>query len=224
MQTVLLADGAFPTQPHLIQRMQQAKQLVCCDGAIKKLMQIGLTPTAIVGDMDSIPADFRQLFSDRLYPSPDQETNDLTKAVEWCIAHNFRDLCILGATGLREDHTIGNMSLLGDYVRKVDSVCILTDYGRLDAFNTQAGDQTGNDWNSCKQDDGSFVARFQTRPGQQVSLFSLDSHSKLTTSGLQYPIVDRSFTSWWQGSLNEALGESFEIRMKSGCVLVYRLD
>lgn len=41
----------------------------------------------------------------------------------------FRRIDILGATGKREDHTLGNISLLFDYMRQGLDVTMQTDYG-----------------------------------------------------------------------------------------------
>ena len=42
----------------------------------------------------------------------EQETNDLNKAFRYCLANGWTDIVILGATGKREDHTLGNIGLL----------------------------------------------------------------------------------------------------------------
>ena len=39
----------------------------------------------------------------------EQETNDLDKAIRLCRERGWGDLVVVGATGLREDHAIGNV-------------------------------------------------------------------------------------------------------------------
>jgi len=232
MQALILADGAFPEADNRHHLLKQAPYIICCDGAVQKLLDFGLEPNAIVGDMDSISETLMARYADRLHPSSDQETNDLTKAVDYCVANGFEEIAILGATGLREDHTLANIALLGEYAQRLKSVCLLTDYGRIDAFRSG---MTVNDFvettydtkapEVCTTRDGKFtVARFQSYPGQQVSLFSLDSTTRLSTMGLRYPVEDRCFTSWWQGTLNESVGDQFSVSINQGCLLVYRLD
>lgn len=204
MQTIILADGAFPTNENLLRLLREADRVICCDGAAQKLLDFGREPEAIVGDMDTLSPELKVRFAERIYPSFDQETNDLTKAVEYCIGQNFQEICILGATGLREDHTLGNISLLADYAMRIASICLLTDYGRIDAIHTSRS--------------------FESFPGQQVSIFSLTPETCITAQGLCYPIEGRNFFSWWQGTLNQALGDSFQLEIDHGCLLVYRLD
>lgn len=232
MLALILADGAFPTTQKRLDLLQNMQNIVCCDGAVNKLVEFGREPIAVVGDMDSISEELKQRFKDRLFPSEDQETNDLTKAVEFCLSKGFDELAILGATGLREDHTLGNISLLSEYAPKVKTVCMLTDYGRIDSIQSGSDveeyQEPGSDTKAplvCTTRGGAFtVARFESFKGQQVSIFSLKPETKIHSLGLKYPLEDRSFTAWWQGTLNECVGEQFSLSIDQGCLLVYRLD
>ena len=232
MLALILADGAFPTSENRLDMLRHMEHVVCCDGAITKLVAFGREPMAIVGDMDSIPNDLKVRFSSILHPSSDQETNDLTKAVEFCIQNGFDELAILGATGLREDHALGNISLLAEYAPKLKTVCMLTDYGRIDTVQTGSDveeyQEPGADTKApivCTTRGGDFtVARFESFNGQQVSIFSLQPETKINSLGLKYPLENRSLRSWWQGTLNECNGEQFSLSIDKGCLLVYRLD
>lgn len=165
------------------------------------LLQIGIEPDYIVGDLDSISDILKKRFKSILHHNPDQETNDLTKAVQFCADHNWKEITILGATGKREDHSIGNLSLLADYAEYI-RVQTLTDYG---VFVPQLES-----------------AEFESYPGEQVSIFSLTPTTLFSSSGLVYPMENRPFTSWWQGTLNEASASSFSIRMTDGKALIFR--
>ena len=92
------------------------------------LIDFGLVPFAIVGDCDSVNKKIAEKYSDRLFRDTDQETNDLTKAVKWCSERGYTNIVILGATGKREDHTLGNISLLIEY-SEFTSVKMVTDAG-----------------------------------------------------------------------------------------------
>ena len=200
-KTVVLADGSFPEHEASLSFLRNAEQIICCDGAARNLVAYGLEPDYIVGDLDSIPKELKGQFASILRPNPDQETNDLTKAVHFCIESGWKEITILGATGRREDHTLGNLSLLTDYAETVN-VQLLTDYG---VFVPQL--QT---------------ASYQSYPGQQVSIFSLCTSTIFTTHHLVYPLNKRMITSWWQGTLNEAVSDYFTIEMDEGKALIFR--
>ena len=117
-ETVILADGEYPAEGIPATLLAQARYVVCCDGAADAYTARGGIPSAIVGDGDSIGRTTAQRFRDILHIVPDQETNDLTKAFSFCMEQGRRELTILGATGGREDHAIGNIALLADYARQ----------------------------------------------------------------------------------------------------------
>ena len=116
---VIVADGSFPVHPIPLDILDKAEVIVCCDGSAENLIRYGLFPDAIVGDMDSLSNDLKERFADRVYVDDGQETNDLTKTVLWCHESGYDDLVIIGAGGKREDHTIGNISLLVEYAKTV---------------------------------------------------------------------------------------------------------
>jgi len=200
-QVVILADGSFPVHPVPLLYLRKARHIICCDGSANSLTSTGLEAEAVVGDLDSIDRDLALRYSDRLFRDPGQETNDLTKAVSWCINNNFKDIVIVGATGKREDHTIGNISLLAEYAREV-SVIMVTDTGTFTPLLMS-----------------SSLSSF---PGQQVSLFSVSPETEISSTGLKYELERLMLTNWWRGTLNEAAGDSFEIRFNGGPVIVYQ--
>ncbi len=84
---------------------------------------------SFIGDGDSLCDAYRQQYATLIHHNPDQETNDQTKAVHYLHAQGMRRIAIVGATGKREDHTIGNLSLLIEYMRLGMEVRTYTDYG-----------------------------------------------------------------------------------------------
>jgi thiamine pyrophosphokinase len=133
LETVILANGEFPSHEIPLSLFKKSKYLVCCDGAINHLSDTDKQPDAIVGDCDSLSEENLLKYSDIIHRISEQETNDLTKAVRFCVAQNRRKITILGATGKREDHTIANVSLLCEYMMDAD-VEMITDYGVFPDF------------------------------------------------------------------------------------------
>ena len=196
-EAVVVGNGEFPVHPFPLTVLDQSPCVVCCDGGTNALVESGRLPDWIVGDGDSLSEENRLRFQDRIYRNPDQETNDQTKAVSFLASRGIRRIAILGATGKREDHTLGNISLLMEYQRMGLEVVMLTDYGFfVPAVDTQ---------------------EFMGFPRQQVSVFNSDAVD-LKSEGLRYPVYD--FCYWWQGTLNEVEGDFFRI-MAKGHYLVY---
>ncbi|MBO7317560.1 MAG: thiamine diphosphokinase, partial [Bacteroidales bacterium] len=128
IDVVVLANGEYPCNEIPLSLIHRGIPIVCCDGAIAKLDLKNITPIAVIGDGDSIPQHLKDKYQNCWHYIADQETNDLTKAVTYCIEHKFKHIAILGAIGMREDHTLGNISLLANYGKQAD-VRMYTDYG-----------------------------------------------------------------------------------------------
>ena len=200
-KTIILANGKFPSHKIPLEFLFNAEQIVCCDGATQNLLNAELIPDFIIGDLDSISEEIKKQFASILLYRTDQETNDLTKAIQFCLENNRTEITILGATGKREDHTLGNLSLLLDYAENVN-IQMLTDDG---VFTPLLESNT-----------------LESYPEEQVSIFSLQPDTVFTFNNLLYPVEKRKFTSWWQGTLNEAETNYFSISFDKGKVLVFR--
>ena len=198
--TVILADGDFPVHTVPLSILKSSPRIVCCDGAAEALLKAGLEPFSIVGDCDSVNKSIAEKYNDRLYRIAEQETNDLTKSVKWCAERGFNDLIILGGTGKREDHTLGNISLLADYALTA-SVKMVSDHGIFYPVLKNSS--------------------FEVEKGRQVSIFSPDPETEIYSEGLLYPLNGMKLRSWWQATLNEATGDSFSLRFTGGPLIVF---
>lgn len=199
-KVVVVADGSFPVHPVPLKYIREADVIVCCDGSADEIDNAGFVPDAIIGDMDSITSKIVNKYPGRIFMQEDQETNDLTKSVRWCKEKGYDEIVILGATGKREDHTLGNISLLAEYARFI-KVRMVTDSG---IFYPLLEPSDINSFN-----------------GQQVSIFSINSDTEITSSGLRYPLTGRKLGNWWEATLNESLGDSFHLSFSPGPLLVF---
>lgn len=200
-KTVILANGEFPTHEIPLQILNEADFIICCDGASQNLLNYGLKPNLIIGDLDSVSTEIKEQFADIIIHDSDQYTNDLTKAVNWCIEQKIKDITILGATGKREDHTIGNISLLSNYIDKIE-VEMLTDFGKFTPITKST--------------------TFKSYKGQQVSIFSLIPETIINSSGLKYPLEKYQLKAWWNGTLNEATDSEFSLNIENGKLIVFQ--
>ncbi|MDD4728768.1 MAG: thiamine diphosphokinase [Dysgonamonadaceae bacterium] len=197
--TVIIAKGEFPTHPLSLSCIQDANNIICLDGALKACLENNITPNAIIGDGDSISTELKEQYAHLLYIYTDQETNDLTKAIAFCNEKGIKNIKIVGATGKREDHTIGNISLLLEYMLFVN-VEMITDYGIFTPIIS--------------------AKNFDSFPGQQVSIFNIDN-TPITSHNLKYPLKEYVLNNLWMGTLNESTSTNFTVETK-GRTIVYR--
>ena len=154
-------------------------------------------PDAVIGDMDSIADSVRQLYADRIVTVSEQDDNDLTKALAYLLDHftNIEEITILGATGKREDHTVGNLSLLMEYARTrgIDgfsspSVRMISDYSEAFAI-----------LDSCT---------FFVGQGRRISIFSPDNSLRIKSQGLEWPLDKVVWDNWWKATLNRTVADA----------------
>lgn len=197
--SVVLANGDFPTHPAPLSVLREAEYLCCCDEAGMTAVEHGLTPDAIVGDGDSLPKEFQERFAGIFHKVEEQDYNDLTKATRHVCALGKKRIFYIGATGKREDHTIGNIALMAYYHREfgIEPVMV-TDHG----------------WFVV----GEGHRELNTFPGQQVSVFNI-SCGDMRSEGLKWPLY--ALRELWQGTLNEALGDKARID-GDGTFIVFR--
>ncbi|MBO4558276.1 MAG: thiamine diphosphokinase [Bacteroidales bacterium] len=190
----ILAAGEFPRSEGVLRLLDDADMIICCDSAAADLVASGREPSLIVGDLDSLSADLQERFADRLRKVDEQEDNDLTKAFYAALEFSPAYIHILGATGRREDHTLGNISLLARYQQEANGcgIDLVSDYG---VFVAASGKHT-----------------FACRPGQEISIFAFDNTLRISASGLQYPTEGVVFDSLWKATLNVATNTSFTIK------------
>ena len=196
---VIIVNGDFPKKEYPRYIVRSADFIICCDGAFDRYLRISESifgkkriPDAIVGDMDSLSGKSRAEYADIITGNPDQETNDQTKAFVY-VMDKFPDISeihIIGATGKRADHTIGNISLLMEYARTYDleskgiTVDIISDCETIfpvtDTIELMCG------------------------TGRRISVMTPDSTLRIHSEGLVWPLDDVVFDNWWKATLNRA--------------------
>ena len=199
--TVIVGNGETPQGEIPMLFLQHARFIVCCDGALEKLLKIGIKPDVVIGDCDSVSKERQQQFKDIIIKDQNEEYNDLQKALKYCQRQQLGPVAILGASGLRDDHQLANLSILNMYAEHMDLIMV-SNYG---LFSFISEDTT-----------------FASIPRQEVSVFSFDGQAVFSFEGLQYPVHNRRFTQLWEGSLNKALDERFTVKISGGKGLVFR--
>ncbi|MEN8841665.1 MAG: thiamine diphosphokinase [Octadecabacter sp.] len=116
---ITLIGGVKPASETLSKVLSMAPKVVAADGGADHAFAAGLTPEAVIGDMDSISGAARDAFQDVLHPIAEQNSTDFDKALR----HIDAPLVLgVGFSGARLDHELGSMTVL---VRHPERRCIL---------------------------------------------------------------------------------------------------
>ena len=203
-EIVIICDGTFPKKEYPQYLIGSADFIICCDGALTKFMRNSRRifgeerlPDLVIGDMDTLSAAMQKKYADIIIRETEQEHNDQTKAVRWALNNidNIGTIHILGATGGRADHTIGNLSLLMEYTRMFDlkEICLeaVSDEGTMFPINDTIEIDCGQ--------------------GREISIFSPDSTLRIKSEGLMYKTDDVIFDNWWKATLNKAAADKIRL-------------
>lgn len=202
---VIICDGSFPKTEYPRYLISTADFIVCCDGALRKFLKASSSifgeerlPDLVIGDMDTLPAAMQKRYSDIIIKETEQEHNDQTKAIRW-VLHNLDDIDaihIVGATGGRTDHTIGNVSLLMEYTRMFDlgeiNLEMVTDEGTIFPVTDSV--------------------EFDCGQGREISIISPDNTLQIISEGLEYRTDDVVFDNWWKATLNKASEDTVRLK------------
>tara|TARA_Y100001970_G_C14173087_1_gene825283 strand:- start:560 stop:1222 length:663 start_codon:yes stop_codon:yes gene_type:complete len=198
---IILANGNFPSHQIPLNFLKNQSKIICCDGAIDKLKKIKIKADFIIGDLDSISNKSKKKYKDITLYNPDQNFNDLYKALEWCEKNNFSNISILGASGKREDHFLNNLFILFEF----------STFAKLQMIT----------------DDGIFTliskkTSFKSYSGQPVSIISIDKTIKIKTTNLNFPINNKTLLNIYSGTLNYSNSTNFNISLTKGSILVFQ--
>ena len=196
--TVILADGESPSHTVALELFRSASQVIACDGAWRTSVALGRVPHAVVGDGDSISSedtDELARLGVAVHIDSEQDTNDLCKAFRYVKRYfDRKKIVILGATGKREDHAIGNIFHLADFALDDSNVVMVTNAGIFEPVLPP-----GRSW-----EDGVVE-------NSPISVFTTHSDSVMNSKGLKWPLLGVKFDSLWRGTLNRITEKRFTI-------------
>jgi thiamine pyrophosphokinase len=200
---LVFANGSIPGNDLLKSYLGSADMIVCADGGANKVIDLGIKPDVIVGDLDSVSKrTLESLEEVTIVRRPEQDSTDLQKTLEYIESKVAGDktIYVFGATGERVDHLLGNISLLRRF------------YGKLDIELVDT---------SCSIRYFEKDSTLSGTPGQIVSLFALHgSAGGVSTKGLKFNLEDESLEQGTRGISNELAGPTVHITVREGGLIV----
>ena len=160
----VILNGQMPTDDIIINQITNSDYIIAVDGSANKLFDIEIIPDVIIGDLDSLNNNNKNI---ELVKTPNQNKTDFRKTLEWCIEKNILNISIFGISGESEDHFLGNYYTLSDFGEKI-SWKAFTDFSVISPC-------TGN-------------KKFESFKGQKVSLFCMKGSSIVNSENLEYPL------------------------------------
>jgi len=202
---IILANGKSPKKS-LITFFQKKgyNKLICADGGANAALNMNLIPDAIIGDLDSISKKaLKEFKSDsKIIRLKRQNDTDVEKCLKYVISKKYDEVIILGATGNRLDHTFCNIGIVLKFFSKI-KISLIAENSFLTAHKRRAA--------------------LTTHPGETISVYGIDSKTKITSEGLKYKLKNAALPFGKKESTsNIAIGGKAELKIINGIVFVIR--
>jgi len=204
-RAVIFVNGTIPDPGLARSVLIKGDYIVSADGGLNHLRRLSIQPDLVVGDLDSVSADERQVLENSgveiELAQVEKDETDLELAIRAVIKRGFRQIILAGALGNRVDHTLGNIYLLG--MPGLEDIEISLDDGRVEIFLVR----------NMKEIHGSA--------GDLVSLLPVNGAAEgVTTSGLYYPLKGETLQPFFtRGISNLMTGNCAAVALNSGLVL-----
>ena len=213
MRTVIIANGSLNHAPALL----AGDIIIAADGGGRHCLALGLNPTVVIGDLDSLTDPelqaLRGLGAEVIQFPPRKDFTDLELALDYARSLTKqnrvgeREILIIGALGKRWDQTLANLALPAAFpeldIRLVD--------GNQEILYVRGGE----------------TVVIRGRPGDTLSLIPLGGEARgVTTNQLEYPLADENL-SWGstRGISNVLLAEEAQVSLRAGllvCVVIHQ--
>lgn len=116
MKAVIVSGGTPPSYGLIKQELRDSSCLICADSGANCLYKYNIYPDVIVGDLDSIHENALKYFECKntnilKYPR-EKDCTDTEIALDKAIELGANEIVLLGNTGSRIDHLLGNLGML----------------------------------------------------------------------------------------------------------------
>jgi thiamine pyrophosphokinase len=201
-RALILANGKPPGKQLFRKSLASADWFICADGGANAASRFGCAPDLIIGDLDSIEKETLALFSKvDIKKLKDQNSTDLEKALTAALRKKCKEIVVLGATGGRLDHAIGNLGALVRFSRKAH-ITYIDDMGELFAAN--------------------YSKEFNLPIGTTISLLPLSRCSGIVTKGLKWNLKNESLELGVRESTsNVIVSVPANIKVRKGSLIIF---
>ena len=184
-------------------------RILAADSGMNALYAAAVTPDIIIGDFDSADKKILAFFQqnkeiDFCTLNPEKDDTDTEFAIRESIRRGADSITIIGGTGTRLDHVLGNISLLGIGLEEGVRMELLDAHNRICMINH------------------SVTLKKKEQYGNYLSLIPYNGNvTGVTLKGLKYPLHDYTMGGFNSlGISNEIVDDEASIELTSGQLLV----
>ena len=205
MKRCVIVGGAdINNYDHIRSALRDDDHFIYCDSGLKHMHALKRLPDLIVGDFDS--HDNPHMDIETIVLPHIKDDTDTVFAAKEAVKRGFDDFLLIGVTGLRLDHTLGNLYILLYLDSLGKKACITDDFSEMEIISAGTAEVS---------DSYSYF-----------SLLNITGCAEgITVTGAKYPLSDAEITCEYQyGISNEVLpGETARISVKHGKLLLIKV-
>ncbi|MCC8024098.1 MAG: thiamine diphosphokinase [Clostridium sp.] len=163
----------------LFLKHERFQKIIAVDAGLEAAKALDLEPDMIVGDFDTVKPEILEYYRQREHivwdtHEPEKDETDTELALLRAQASGCEEIVILGATGGRMDHMIGNIHLLFPCLQKGIEAYILDSKNRIYLIDGERKFYKENLW------------------GKYISFLPLTEKVKgITLTGFKYPLFEK---------------------------------
>ncbi len=177
---------------------------IFCDSGLKHINELRVKPDLIVGDFDSHPNP--NLDIETIVLPCEKDDTDTVFAAKEALKRGFDDFLLIGVSGARLDHTIGNVSILLMLNADGKKAILVDDYSEMEIVSSEP---------KYIRDSYKFF-----------SLLNITGKAKgITIENAKYPLKNAEINCEYQyGISNEVLaGRTAKVTVKDGNLLLIKV-
>jgi thiamine pyrophosphokinase len=185
------------------------QKIIAVDGGLKAARELQIMPDVAVGDFDTAEPALLAFFRKQEHiiwdvHNPKKDDTDTELAIRRAIAMGCDETVLLGATGGRLDHLLGNIHLLFPCLQTGMNACIIDPQNKLYLIDTEHTFKRGELW------------------GKYISFLPLTEEVKgITLTGFRYPLTDTDIQIGTSLCIsNEVEEEEAKIAFEDGVLIV----
>lgn len=207
----LIVTGGMTTDELITYVMKNGgyEVVIAVDSGTEFLYRAGIIPDIVVGDLDSANPDVIDYYRDYEYIdfcilNSEKDDTDTEHAIREAIRRGATEITIVGGTGTRLDHVIGNITLLGIGLEQNVPITIIDEHNRIRMINQP------------------IVMKKKEQYGQYISLLPFSGEvTGVTLKGLKYTLDNYTMGGFnSRGISNEIVDEEASISLTSGQLLL----
>lgn len=210
MNTLIISGGNINSDFALdFMGKQKIDFIIAVDGGLAFTRKHGIRPDLIVGDFDSVPKEIiDQYRKENRVPvreyNPVKDATDTQIALEKALEEGSDRIWILGATGTRLDHVLGNIYILRQAHRQGKEAYLVDEHNRISLVSS------------------ALILKKDEQYGKYVSFLPLGDRAEgVNLEGFKYPLVNALLTNDNSlGVSNEIAAKEARVSLKEGTLIM----